>query len=193
MPPPTSIYTLSLHDALPISRGGARGARPRRDPARGAARQLRAPLQALAADHLEAAPRASLARARRRARCDLGDRRARRADLAPRSEEHTSELQSLAYLVCRLPPVSTLFPYTTLFRSREEEPAALDRAAIPRAELLDSYERPYRRWLPTTLKRHHVHRWLALVAALGATWAIAALAGPISLQDRKSTRLNSSH
>ena len=46
-----------------------------------------------------------------------------------RSEEHTSELQSLAYLVCRLllekkiflmirrPPRSTLFPYTTLFRS----------------------------------------------------------------------------
>src|SRR5687767_7041443 len=33
-----------------------------------------------------------------------------------RSEEHTSELQSLAYLVCRLLS-STLFPYTTLFRS----------------------------------------------------------------------------
>src|SRR5262245_49532487 len=38
-----------------------------------------------------------------------------------RSEEHTSELQSLRHLVCRLllrpPPPSTLFPYTTLFRS----------------------------------------------------------------------------
>src|ERR1035438_7760703 len=41
-----------------------------------------------------------------------------------RSEEHTSELQSLRHLVCRLllekirrPPRSTLFPYTTLFRS----------------------------------------------------------------------------
>src|SRR5262245_48421455 len=33
-----------------------------------------------------------------------------------RSEEHTSELQSLRHLVCR-PPPSTLFPYTTLFRS----------------------------------------------------------------------------
>src|SRR5437016_2383247 len=33
-----------------------------------------------------------------------------------RSEEHTSELQSLTNLVCRL-PLSTLFPYTTLFRS----------------------------------------------------------------------------
>src|SRR5437762_2188838 len=39
-----------------------------------------------------------------------------------RSEEHTSELQSPMYLVCRLllhpPPTSPLFPYTTLFRSR---------------------------------------------------------------------------
>src|SRR5438874_1032826 len=42
-----------------------------------------------------------------------------------RSEEHTSELQSRRDLVCRLlletiprPPRSTLFPYTTLFRSR---------------------------------------------------------------------------
>src|SRR5262245_44058539 len=38
-----------------------------------------------------------------------------------RSEEHTSELQSLRHLVCRLllQPTrrSTLFPYTTLFRS----------------------------------------------------------------------------
>src|SRR5689334_1091022 len=34
-----------------------------------------------------------------------------------RSEEHTSELQSQFHLVCRLPPTSTLFPYTTLFRS----------------------------------------------------------------------------
>ena len=46
-----------------------------------------------------------------------------------RSEEHTSELQSPDHLVCRLlleknfflmirrPPRSTLFPYTTLFRS----------------------------------------------------------------------------
>src|SRR5262245_41034549 len=39
-----------------------------------------------------------------------------------RSEEHTSELQSLRHLVCRLllvpsPPTPALFPYTTLFRS----------------------------------------------------------------------------
>src|ERR1035438_5913893 len=40
-------------------------------------------------------------------------------DLGYRSEEHTSELQSLRHLVCRLlpPQRSTLFPYPTLFRS----------------------------------------------------------------------------
>src|SRR5436309_857802 len=45
----------------------------------------------------------------------------------PRSEEHTSELQSRENLVCRLlletlprPSRSTLFPYTTLFRSGGE-------------------------------------------------------------------------
>src|SRR3990167_1985711 len=43
---------------------------------------------------------------------------------AKRSEEHTSELQSQSNLACplfflmiRRPPRSTLFPYTTLFRS----------------------------------------------------------------------------
>src|SRR4030067_210521 len=51
------------------------------------------------------------------------------APFLTRSEEHTSELQSLAYLVCRFfflrirqPPRSTLFPYTTLFRSRCDPP-----------------------------------------------------------------------
>src|ERR1039458_7297889 len=34
-----------------------------------------------------------------------------------RSEEHTSELQSLRHIVCRLPARAPLFPCTTLFRS----------------------------------------------------------------------------
>src|ERR1035441_2392961 len=46
-----------------------------------------------------------------------------RLQLSSRSEEHTSELQSLRHLVCRLllprPRRSTLFPSTTLFRSTE--------------------------------------------------------------------------
>src|ERR1039458_1687636 len=49
------------------------------------------------------------------------EREPHRCHRAARSEEHTSELQSLRHLVCRLllgsPAISTLFPYTTLFRS----------------------------------------------------------------------------
>src|SRR5438034_10504755 len=63
-PATTEIYTLSLHDALPISSA-------RRPPGR-------API------HARGAPRP----------------RSRRAP--PRSEEHTSELQSHSDLVCRL-------------------------------------------------------------------------------------------
>src|SRR2546423_14494138 len=61
----TEIYTLSLHDALPIS------------------------------DRREEAGEVVIHR------YGDGDRRARKQRF-DRSEEHTSELQSLAYLVCRL-------------------------------------------------------------------------------------------
>src|SRR2546425_6233967 len=78
----TEIYTLSLHDALPISRRGGAGPRASAD-----------------------AARAGLPRGDRRLL--QGRRRHRSQDATPgfddgRSEEHTSELQSLAYLVCRL-------------------------------------------------------------------------------------------
>src|ERR1041384_5843200 len=83
----TEIYTLSLHDALPIL--------------------LFFNVHALGG-YLEVVSAGLLAFVL----------------LVYRSEEHTSELQSLAYLLCRLfflmirrPPRSTLFPYTTLFRS----------------------------------------------------------------------------
>src|SRR5947199_9973754 len=66
--PTTEIYTLSLHDALPIL-GAANGAN------------------------------VGAIWARRRARSS-GERRSRPS--AARSEEHTSELQSLRHLVCRL-------------------------------------------------------------------------------------------
>src|ERR1041384_5950605 len=85
----TEIYTLSLHDALPIFRGMA----------------AHAP-EIIRRGH-DAAAKMVLPN-------------------PVRSEEHTSGPQSLAYLVWRLfflmirrPPRSTLFPYTTLFRSFE--------------------------------------------------------------------------
>src|SRR3712207_9373418 len=74
----TEIYTLSLHDALPIYKGLPRS--------RG-----RLPVRA---DDLDLVAVLQLRQERRHAAVDLG------AD--SRSEEHTSELQSRQYLVCRL-------------------------------------------------------------------------------------------
>src|SRR3712207_9003538 len=79
----TEIYTLSLHDALPI----CRQARVERD--------LGQPVARLPADRGEL-PADVRAVAGERERGDVGRRR------RARSEEHTSELQSRQYLVCRL-------------------------------------------------------------------------------------------
>src|SRR5258707_4371329 len=79
----TEIYTLSLHDALPISQAKHRllsdVVERVREPDRG--RGL------------------AFARGRRR---DRGDEDELPVRTALRSEEHTSELQSRQYLVCRL-------------------------------------------------------------------------------------------
>src|ERR1035441_592567 len=91
----TEIYTLSLHDALPICQAGPGLSRPGR---------------------------------RGRLLC--------RGPAAGQggwgSEEHTAEIQALRHLACRLfflmirrPPRSTLFPYTTLFRSAKQGLACL--------------------------------------------------------------------
>src|SRR5438309_3006686 len=78
----TEIYTLSLHDALPISPSGRRGWRRRSPPA---ARTRAAPAPAR--------PARSARRSPPRTPCAPG---------GTRSEEHTSELQSQFHLVCRL-------------------------------------------------------------------------------------------
>src|SRR5205823_8313137 len=91
--PTTVISTHSLHDALPIFHFGScsserpRGARPclrksrRGHDERGETGKRR----------IHSGGTRRLGRRRQGARCAQG-----------RSEEHTSELQSLAYLVCRL-------------------------------------------------------------------------------------------
>src|SRR2546425_3076577 len=86
----TEIYTLSLHDALPIS--------PHSDGSTGRAspRGLRRSVEPRS--HWRRRSRAWRRRSCRAA-VPLGNRVRRRGG---RSEEHTSELQSLAYLVCRL-------------------------------------------------------------------------------------------
>src|SRR3712207_9085803 len=65
----TEIYTLSLHDALPICHRSRPPSRPSRRPSRRSRRPSRPP---------------------------------RPPSRPSRSEEHTSELQSRQYLVCRL-------------------------------------------------------------------------------------------
>src|SRR5438034_8201232 len=89
-PAPTEIYTLSLHDALPIwARSPDRLCERRDGHARG-----HSPGSGAWGEPGE--PAALLCRVLRRAR------RARCARGGPRSEEHTSELQSHSDLVCRL-------------------------------------------------------------------------------------------
>src|SRR2546425_9473094 len=80
----TEIYTLSLHDALPILPAARREATGRRR-----LDQIRRPSR----NRDETSLPHVLA-------LELRQRREQR--LGIRSEEHTSELQSLAYLVCRL-------------------------------------------------------------------------------------------
>src|SRR5205814_10010081 len=79
-PPTTAIYTLSLHDALPISRAG--------DPRAGGAGR---PVPGCAVRRTDAGGRRHARRAR-----------VQQHQSGVRSEEHTSELQSLRHLVCRL-------------------------------------------------------------------------------------------
>src|SRR3712207_7056035 len=76
----TEIYTLSLHDALPISRRGAARRGPQGAPPR--------PKRLLPAPDPTAHPLRGIAGPAH--------------GPPPRSEEHTSELQSRQYLVCRL-------------------------------------------------------------------------------------------
>src|SRR3712207_8488337 len=79
-PATTEIYTLSLHDALPISRPAPSPARPSR---------LRS-------------GEGSCCGGRRRAPRSPARTAAPTPGSPRRSEEHTSELQSRQYLVCRL-------------------------------------------------------------------------------------------
>src|SRR5690606_40241722 len=88
---PTTIYTLSLHDALPIYRRVRQRRAPPLQPRAGSGHAPRA----------RRALRAQRRAAARRHRPDAGVvGRARQAQ--GRSEEHTSELQSRENLVCRL-------------------------------------------------------------------------------------------
>src|SRR2546425_8642666 len=88
----TEIYTLSLHDALPIYRVG-------RHAAVGKA-QCRRELLRTVGTHRDA--RGELLARERAIALNTDSDRTFEDSERNRSEEHTSELQSLAYIVCRL-------------------------------------------------------------------------------------------
>src|SRR5205823_11986061 len=92
-------YPLSLHDALPIFQRMDPGRRPaaQGDRMGGGERQGRARPD-LPDRRVERPQRRGLRGPGQNGRQDCPDVRS-----VARSEEHTSELQSLAYLVCRLP------------------------------------------------------------------------------------------
>src|SRR5690606_40704134 len=87
-PPPTELYTLSLHDALPICEFDSWPRSGRGD------RYSQVPAPSWCSDAREGAEERSCQR--RRPWCSEPGRP------ACRSEEHTSELQSRENLVCRL-------------------------------------------------------------------------------------------
>src|SRR3712207_7464104 len=82
----------------------------------------------------------------------------------------------------RRPPRSTLFPYTTLFRSRE-----------PR-QLVCHPERSEEPALSAAKESHAaLLRSVRSLAPLGMTTLLPQLGDVLGVGDRKSTRLNSSH
>src|SRR5437762_10915511 len=92
-PPATTFYTLSLHDALPIFECGM----PKAECGTAAKASV-------AKRPFPTVPRSAFRLPTSDASHDVQDRPPHlpRARGRPRSEEHTSELQSPMYLVCRL-------------------------------------------------------------------------------------------
>src|SRR5437762_10779670 len=87
----------------------------------------------------------------------------------------------LSLLLLRRPPRSTLFPYTTLFRSPPPEPS--QREPLERRDLLDPRVARLQAPDPRLDGLRHAPPDLPLAhAAVG-----------VGVRDRKSTRLNSSH
>src|SRR5207244_10974445 len=87
---PPSLYTLSLHDALPIFSPTCR-------PDRSGSRCRPAPAKGSRSSRVSAATFSPRSGSTATAACSAATSATR-----PRSEEHTSELQSPDHLVCRL-------------------------------------------------------------------------------------------
>src|SRR3712207_7985274 len=86
---------------------------------------------------------------------------------------------SFFFLMIRRPPRSTLFPYTTLFRSARHVPGDVLRVPVVAAEL------------PADVEERDLGE--PVEELLGGDQGSHGASMPLSVSDRKSTRLNSSH
>src|SRR5205823_6319817 len=192
-PTPPERYPPSLHDALPISaeRDRRRGEREARLHARPGA--VCTPGQRRSQHQRN---RCQRRHQRHQGRHDASrETQWRHGDIRRRSEEHTSELQSLAYLVCRLLlrrlPSATLLPYTTLFRS------------LPSVTV--GAENVKRDFTPDLVQFAHLANGVLSISGTDANDVTSVTKVGTTLRvkrngvtetfdaDRKSTRLNSSH
>src|SRR6266480_3730287 len=109
---PTEIYTLSLHDALPIGRAPSRCRRPVR-----ARRRRRTPWRSPRPDRKSTRLNSSHMSISYAVFClKKKDRQVRKHAFF--WYEVNCSASPFFFLMIRRPPRSTLFPYTTLFRSR---------------------------------------------------------------------------
>src|SRR5262245_3227339 len=191
--PPLGLHPLSLHDALPISHGTSALPICSRVLSRSAPGEMPlgrtfTPLPPISATSPTNCLHVSMFFFTTSGSGDWNSH-------TDRSEEHTSELQSLRHLVCRLllrrPSGSILFPYTTLFRSRT--------APAPCRSAPESYPgpRPARcRWAapsrPCRRSQRRARR-TACTSRCSSSPRPGRATGTRTPTDRKSTRLNSSH
>src|SRR5690606_39639674 len=99
---PPAIYPLSLHDALPIFPARRALEPPRRGPLpRPTSTPSHRAIPLLGSDRPPRLEAAARTRRRRRGRPPSAPSHRAATHLRPRSEEHTSELQSRENLVCR--------------------------------------------------------------------------------------------
>src|SRR2546430_11565543 len=85
----------------------------------------------------------------------------------------------------RRPPRSTLFPYTTLFRSVKEHSDAQGKESEESSSTAPGGSHEAKPLVPVTHGRPKVLRYVGLGFLIASTAEM--------LRDRKSTRLNSSH
>src|SRR5207248_10989912 len=91
---------------------------------------------------------------------------------------------ALFFLIIRRPPISTLFPYTTLFRSRSYDALSHELHMVG-VNILEDVE-PDR---PLKISGTEIHH----VASAVRGDVVKNTLGRGAMRDRKSTRLNSSH